>query len=192
MPFIHGRCVVLVIHVVAASCLVGQDARPVRVVGNLKLHRVVKGTLPTGQTDEYTVHVKSRQFIHLVARQMGVDVAVTIVEPAGKTILEADRPNGAFGLEAASFIGQISGVYRVHVANGSEPAGPYQIELMDSRKPTKADRSRIEAETAEFQAARESQGRTRAARLHSIELYETANSIWRQLKDTYEEGVCLN
>src|ERR1022692_1617392 len=72
-----------------------------------------------GSRPEYTVEVTAGQFVRLVARQLGVDVAVTVLDPLGKTVLEADRENGAFGPEAASFIGKTSGQYRVRISNGS-------------------------------------------------------------------------
>ena len=191
MTLIRGGWVILAFHSLAAPWLVAQDASPVRVAGKLELHRVIDRELAPGQTDEYTVEVTAGQFVRLVARQLGVDVAVTVLDPLGKTVLEADRENGAFGPEAASFIGKTSGQYRVRISNGSGPAGRYQMEFLESREPTEADRSRIEAETLEFQAARESQAGTREARLRSIELYGRTASIWHRLNDAYEEGLCL-
>src|ERR1035438_6365590 len=116
---------------------------------------------------------------------MGVDVAVKVLDPPGKTVLEADRVNGAFGPEAASFIAETSGDYRVRVSSSSATTGRYRMELPELREPTGQDPSRIEGERTEFQAARESHAGT------SIELFERAGSIWQRLQDTYEEGLCL-
>src|ERR1039457_2413279 len=172
MTLFRDGWVILAFHFLAAPWLVAQSAAPVRVVGQLKSHRVIERELKPGQTDEYTVKVKAGQFVRLVVRQMGVDVAVTVLDPLGKTVLEADRTNGAFGPEAASFIGESAGEYRVRVSNGSESTGRYRMESLDTRQPTEADRSRIEAETAEFQAAREAAAGAREAKLR--------------------EGLCLN
>ena len=192
MTLFRDGWVILAFHFLAAPWLVAQSAAPVRVVGQLKSHRVIERELKPGQTDEYTVKVKAGQFVRLVVRQMGVDVAVTVLDPLGKTVLEADRTNGAFGPEAASFIGESAGEYRVRVSSGSESTGRYRMESLDTRQPTEADRSRIEAETAEFQAAREAAAGAREAKLRSIELFERAASLWRRLRDAYEEGLCLN
>jgi hypothetical protein len=136
---------VIALYFLAAPRLLGQDAVPVRTVGKLELHRGIERELGTGQTDEYTLRVTAGLFVHFVARQLGVDVVVTVMDPLGKIVLEADRPNGAFGPEAASFIGEKAGEYRVRVSNSSRPAGHYRIEFLELRKPTEADRSRIEA-----------------------------------------------
>jgi tetratricopeptide (TPR) repeat protein len=185
MTLIRGGWVIFVFQFLTAPWLVAQDAGPVRAVEKLEPHRVIERELGPGQTGEYTLDVKAGQFVRLVARQMGVDVAVTVLDPLAKTLLQADRPNGAFGPEAASFIGEISGEYRVRVSSGSTSTGRYRMELLELREPTEADRSRIEAERLEFQGTRE-------ARLRSIELFERARSIWHRLGDAYEEGLCLN
>jgi tetratricopeptide (TPR) repeat protein/CHAT domain-containing protein len=192
MALIRGSPLIVAQHFLAACCLVGQSAGPVRVVGKLEPHSVIERELGNGQTDEYTVEVKAGQFVRVVARQMGVDVVVTVLDPLGKTVLEADRGNGAFGPESASFIGETSGEYRVRVSTGQGSPGRYQMELLESREPTQADRDRIEAERAEFEAGRESQGSTREGKLHAIELNQRAASIWRRVEDTYEEGLSLH
>src|SRR5579864_9140837 len=97
MALIRGWVILL-----AATSLFAQNVGTVRAVGKLELHRAIERELANGQTDEYTVQVTAGRFVRLVARQMGVDVAVTVLDPQGKTVLEADRPNGAFGPEAAS------------------------------------------------------------------------------------------
>jgi hypothetical protein len=65
----------LVLPFFAVPGLIGQDAGSVRPVGKLEPHGVVERELATRQTDEYTVAVTAGQFVRLMARQMGVDVA---------------------------------------------------------------------------------------------------------------------
>jgi len=136
---------------------VAQDSGPVRKVGTLQPNQGIERELGTGQIDEYAIEVIAGRFVRLVARQMGVDVLVTVLDPAGKTFLQADRRNGRFGPEAASFVAEVTGEYRVRVSNGSGPAGRYRMESLESREPTAADRKRIEAERAECQAAQDNQ-----------------------------------
>ena len=179
-----------VFQLLTAPWLAAQNASPVRAAGDLRLHQSIERDLGPGQTDEYRVHAPAGQFFRVVARQMGVDVVVTVIDPSGKTVVEADRMNGAYGPEAASWIGEISGEYRVRVSSGSTKAGRYRMEFPESRQQTGADPSRIEAETAGFQAARERQAGTPEANLRSIELLERARSTWRRLGDSYEEALC--
>src|ERR1017187_6163806 len=90
MTLIRGGRMILALHFLAAPWLVAQSAGPVRAVGKLKQHRVIERELGPGQTDEYTVEVKAGQFVRMVVRQMGVEVAVTVLDPLGKPVLEAD------------------------------------------------------------------------------------------------------
>src|ERR1035438_8881864 len=132
MTLIRGGGVIFVFQFLTAPWLVAQDTGPPRPAGKLELHRVIERELVPGQTDEYTVEVKAGQFVRLVARQMGVDVAVKVLDPPGKTVLEADRLNGAFGPEAASFIGEQVGEYRVRVSSGSATTGDRKSKRLNS------------------------------------------------------------
>ncbi len=170
--------------------MVGQTV-PTRNAGILQPDHPIERELGTGQSDEYTLQVPAGRFVRMVARQMGVDVVVTIVDPQGKTLVEADRPNGMFGPEAVSFIADASGEYHVRVSPNPGASGRYRMESLESHEPTAADRSRIEAERALFQAARDSDPATRETRLRSIALYERARTLWHALGDAYEEGLSL-
>ncbi len=70
----------------------------------LQLHRPVDRGLKRGQTDVFSVAATTGQFVQLVARKKGLDVVVTIVDPAGKTLVSADSPNSGSGPEAAAWI----------------------------------------------------------------------------------------
>jgi len=91
-------------------------------------------------------------FVRVVARQIGVDVVVTILDPLGKILFEADRPEWRIlgprrhrSLERALEI--IESGFRVLQATGR-----YQIELMERRLQLRWIEAESEAETAEFQA----------------------------------------
>lgn len=175
----------------ATACLAAQSTIPARHAGTLQLGHPADHELQAGQTDEFLLNVKAGRFVRVVARQMGVDVAVKILDPDGKTIHEVDRPNEAFGPEAASFIGSKGGTYRIQVSSNPFSSGRYQMEWLEMREPTAADQSRIEAENLELQAEREDEKATKDSRLHALELYERAGSLWRGLGDTYELALTL-
>ncbi len=173
-----------------APRLVAQEVAPVHPLRNLQLRLAIEGQLAPHHTDEYAVKVKAGQFVQLVARQNGADVALNIQDPSGNTVLDADRPNGSIRTRSRILYRRsASADYRIRVSSHSETTGRYQIELLDLRKPKAADRSRIAAETSEFEATRASM-LDREARLRSVELYEDAEVRWRRL-DPYEDGLCL-
>ena len=68
--------------------------------GDKPLQRDLKG----GDTHAYTLHVDSGLFIHFVADQLGIDVALTLYAPDGRKIASMDSPNGTFGVEQISTV----------------------------------------------------------------------------------------
>ena len=122
MTLIRGRLPFLALHLLVASGMIGQSTGTVRAVGRLEPHQAIERELGTGHTDEYTVEVTAGQFVRVVAQQMGVDVIVRVLDPLDRIVVEADRPNGAFGPEAASLIGEAAGKYRIRVSSGSSTA----------------------------------------------------------------------
>src|SRR5579862_642203 len=81
----------------------------------LKLHRPIRRDLYTGEAEVFTVKAAAGQFASVTARKMGVTVSVRVLDPAGKEIVVAASPNGAFGTEPAGWIAVVSGVYSVRV-----------------------------------------------------------------------------
>src|SRR5882724_2876659 len=84
MTLICSSWRILAVLLTATPWAVAQTAGSVREVGQLKVHHAAERTLETGQTDQYAVRVRAGQFVRVVARQIGVDVVVTILDPLGK------------------------------------------------------------------------------------------------------------
>src|SRR5579872_5443758 len=80
------------------------QSQPPGIAGKLDLHSPVEREMKPGVTDLFSIEPSAGQFIRIVAEQIGVDVVVSITGPDGKVLVRADRPNGAFGPEAASAI----------------------------------------------------------------------------------------
>src|ERR1035441_9882321 len=104
-----------------------------RQAGRLALHQPVERELGPGQTDVFTVDVAAGLFLHVEAEKKGVDVVLVLADPAGKPLVTADSPNGAFGPEPASLIADQGGEYQIRVPRSPRSAetGRYRIELTD-------------------------------------------------------------
>ena len=83
---------------------------------SLELHRAVERTAVPGQVDLFPVALKAGTFVHVAVEQKGVDVVLSVVDPAGREIVSRDSPNGAFGFEHASAIAKETGTHSVNVA----------------------------------------------------------------------------
>src|ERR1017187_2759039 len=126
-----------------------------RQAGRLALHQPVERELGPGQTDVFTVDVAAGLFLHVEAEKKGVDVVLVLADPAGKPLVTADSPNGAFGPEPASLIADQGGEYQIRVPRSPRSAetGRYRIELTDLHAPTEQDRTRLQAEGSEEHTA---------------------------------------
>ena len=167
-----------------------EAARKIHQYGRLELRQPVEHEIAGGQTDEFTVEVQSGQFLHVVAEQKGIDIAVSIIDPNDKKLVVADSPNGSFGPEPASIIAKTDGIYRVQVSalDNIAPAGRYSIELTDLRVPAAPDEMRIQAERQLFEAATLLQGDLSSQQKAVTLLGETAE-LWRSLQDGYEQAL---
>src|SRR5215216_905016 len=68
------------------------------------------------QKDEnhvYTLSLDKGGYAELTVMQKGVDVAIDLIDPAGKNIKTFDSPNGTDGPEPVSFVASIKGKYRL-------------------------------------------------------------------------------
>jgi len=165
----------------------------VRECGSLMLHVPVEQEISGGQTNEYTVEVQAGQFLHVVAVQKGVDVVLSIEDPAGNSAVRSDTPNGSFGAEPASIIAKVDGPYHVKVSVLSPSASPgkYSVEVTDLRAPQDQDAVRIRAEKTLSDVAILLAGNSESQQ-KSNEPLKQAASDFHQLGDGYEEGLSLN
>ena len=166
----------------------------IRQAGKLELHHPVGRDLGPGQADLFTVDATAGQFLRVVADQKGVNVLLRIVDPEGKVLVTANRPNNGFGPQAMSAIVPRSGSLqiKVEIAPDTHLEGQYAIELTDLRDPTEKDRLRIDAETKLFAAIAEDRAADAASRRKAIEHYTEAASLWRDLPDGWEQALCLH
>jgi CHAT domain-containing protein/Tfp pilus assembly protein PilF len=158
----------------------------------LELHQPVVRELGPGKTDPFTVQLAAGQYAHVVARQKGVDVIVTVVDPAGKTVVTADSPGGMSGLEPASWIAAKAGVYKLNVSKAArtKETGKYEMELLEVHAPADADRTRIEAQAKLFAGAIQERLNTKESRPRALQLYEESLALWQKTHDGYEEYLC--
>ena len=152
----------------------------------------VEHTLVGGHTDNYTAPCKAGQFLHASAFQNGVDVAVAILDPAGKIITTSNSPTGRFGLEPASALCPTSGIYTVRVLafEPDAPEGKYNLRIVPAHLPTSKNLKEMEAERAFFAAVHSLDG-TEAEKRQAVVQLGTAINDWTALENRFETGIAL-
>jgi len=165
-----------------------QSAAPAKSEATfLQLGKPIEREMRGGEKHSYKVHTEAGQFVHVIALQKGIDVAVTLLDPSGKQLLTVDSMNGSYGPEPVSIIAEDSGDLQLDVSTSSPdaPAGHYQIQLMDLRAPTQTDLNRIKAERAYAEGCSlDARGGAESLRAAAAKLQEIS-ALWQSLDDRY-------
>src|SRR5262245_52213850 len=102
----------------------GQELRPLEP--GQQYEREMSG----GQTHRYQITLHSGQFVRLIVQQKGIDVAVQLIAPDGKPLIDAEF-TGPFGQESLCLEVAVDGAYRIVVrtVSATAPRGAYEAKL---------------------------------------------------------------
>lgn len=166
----------------------GQAAEPINLAPGHPIGQEIGG----GEVHTYAIELGEQQFAHVVVKQDGSDLAVTILDLSGNRT-SVDRPNSSHGLEAISFIARRSGTYRLEVRSQERAAqrGRYEISLVEVRPATPRDESRIAAEQNVTEGEALRARKTAASLPQALEKFNQSIALWRALDDPYETAVAL-
>ncbi|MGH9768124.1 MAG: class I SAM-dependent methyltransferase, partial [Blastocatellia bacterium] len=81
----------------------------------LELGLAVERTMGGGETHRFRIALDPGLHLRVTTMQQGIDLIVTILDPAGRGIARIDRPNDAYGPETASVIAEVAGDYLIEV-----------------------------------------------------------------------------
>ena len=115
--------------------------------GALEVGKPVESEIGGGATHRYSIRLEAGQLLDATVEQKGVDVAVVLLDSAGKIVLEVDSPNGANGPEPVLFVSEDGGAFTLEIRT-LEPAqnsGRYEARVNAIRTATEKDRQLGEA-----------------------------------------------
>ena len=112
------------------------------------------GELPRDESKVYRVAMKKGQLLHVSAKQIDVDVALALVDPAGNVLFLVDSTFVPLRAEQLFFVAPAEGVYGVRIQGGSKEkkAGRFILRLEEFRVASDRDRKNAQAETAYYTA----------------------------------------
>jgi CHAT domain-containing protein/Tfp pilus assembly protein PilF len=121
-----------------------QEAQEVEV---LEQGKPIERELAGGQSHTYQIGLAEGDYLMVVVEQRGIDVAVKMLGPEGKQILEIDAEIRKQGEEIVLQVAEVAGSYRLSVqsAQRAAPAGRYEMRVAELRKATDKDRQLQEA-----------------------------------------------
>src|SRR3984893_7461602 len=101
-----------------------------------------------GEIQSFHVNLNAGDFLHITVRQLGINIAATLIAPDGTKLLEADIPRRTQEAEWLSYVGNASGEYRVDIRTVDKgvPPGSYEIDVLEQRKSTADDEARLTAQ----------------------------------------------
>jgi CHAT domain-containing protein len=112
----------------------------------LELGKPVERELAGGQSHAYQIALAEGQFLQAVAEQRGIDVTITLLDPAGNNLVDVNSPNGTKGPESVLWVAATSGAYRLIVSSqAKEAVGRYEVKIVNLRAATAEDKDLAEA-----------------------------------------------
>ncbi len=175
----------------AALCLifgiaVAQDAIP------LEPGKPVEREIAGERADNFQLSLVAGQFIRVTVEQKTIDVALVLLGPDGKQLVEYEL-TGALSQESLSHVSDPGGDYKLIIrpVNKLAPAGVYRVQLEVRTAATSQDRQRIAAERllVEAKPAADKGGESTQG---AIEKYQSALGLWREVGDRYWEARTIN
>lgn len=151
----------------------------------LEVGRLIERELTGGQAHSYQIELAAGQYLNVVVFQRGMDVAVTVIGPDGKPLMEVDSPNGSLGAEPVGLITGTTGNYRldVHSLDEGAPKGRYDIRVLELRIATENDRQLLQARNLVTQSVQ-----SKDAGKHD-EAVKLAGSALTIAEKTYGDGA---
>lgn len=192
---IISRCVIC-LSITVAACLTLQAHAAYRQTEAKRLTpgEVFKGKMSGGETQFFLIMLNAGQFLRVVVEQQGIDVAVTLLGPNQKRLLEMDSPNGNYGPEPISAVAEESGEYGIEVRspNKRAAAGMFEVRVESLREPAPADRLRVSAEREFAEASRHISQPDAKTRQEALEKFEALIPVFHSLEDRRMEALTLN
>ena len=153
----------------------------------LRPGRIEKGRLSGPAPAAYRVALRPGEYLRASIEQRGVDVAATLLDPAGGEILAVDSPTGERGVEEIFFVAERVGTYLVQVRPFSKGSGGEYEVRTERRAATRDDRTRAMAcrTVSEADAAVGDP----ASRRRAIGQFAEALELWRRSGEVYQEAL---
>src|SRR5262245_62116355 len=117
-------------------------AKAVQDATRLELGRPLERMIGGGEIQRYRIALSPGLYLRVVLTQQGIDVIVTVLDPAGRKIARVDRTSGAYGPENFSVIAEEAGDYTIELRTALKFAAPgrYLITAAEMREAKAEDR----------------------------------------------------
>ncbi|HET9227481.1 MAG TPA: tetratricopeptide repeat protein, partial [Thermoanaerobaculia bacterium] len=150
----------------------------------------VKSPIQQGETQAWSLSLKSGQYAGVVVDQQGVDVIVTLLDPENRRLASIDSPQGSNVPEPAPLLATLDGSYRLEI-QAPEGSGSYAIRIDAIRPATPGDRTRVQAERLLSQGEELRRRDDRNSRETAAERARQSANLFQKLADSSREADAL-
>jgi len=92
-----------------------------------------------GGNDIYTVELRAGDYLAVDTREMGIDLAVSVIDPQGRVLVEQETRHSPYSDDQVRLIAGGPGEYRLSVTVLSADAGEYRLAVLAIRPATARD-----------------------------------------------------
>lgn len=143
-----------------------------------------------GETRTFDLDLEAGEFLHATVEQRGIDVAISLLGPAGETLVRVDSPIGAHGAEELVAVAAAAGRHRLAVEAFAGPAaGEIVLRRPERRPASEEERALVGADRA-YREGRDLARSGEAAR--AIERLAAAREVFRQRSWGSREALALD
>jgi hypothetical protein len=120
----------------------------------IKPGATLEATLTGGESAFYVFTVAANHYLEFQVEQIGIDVAVRLLDSQGKLLFEVDSPNGSFGPEPVFWITGDDGGHRLEVLAPNKRAAPgrYRLLFQTNRPAAEQDKNAVAGQRAYLEA----------------------------------------
>lgn len=153
----------------------------------------VERELAGGEAQAFLLDVRGGQALLITLDQHGIDVILTMSDPAGKPLGSTNTATEREGTETWLITAGAEGPYRLEVRpkEPQAPRGRYRLRLEELPSATAEDRRRIEAERLMTEAGLFLSAKTKESLPQALTRYGEALAHWRALGEQREEARTL-
>lgn len=152
----------------------------------------VQGELDAGAAQAYPVALEAGDLLDALVRQEGVDVAVTLLDPEGRQLLELDASADPRRCERLLWVAAAAGSHSLVVRAKGRRSGRYRITLEPPRQAGAEDRLRTAAARSQEEGARASEDEERSRRELVLVRVEQAVATFHAARDPRGEAEALD
>ena len=167
-----------------------QDEAQVRL---LEPGASVEKEIDDDESHHYIIGLNKGEYVRVAVTQKGVDAAVTLVGPEGKTLASVNTPNTTQGSKYLFAIAESTGNHRLEVRSQRRdaPAAKYEVRIAELRAATKDDEVRISVRDLTNEGAALRLRATAASLRQAIPKLEEAIRLSRSIGDRAQEAEAI-